>query len=461
MPSVSATIQDYAQALEYLHRRIDYEKIPISLSSSSEFRLDRMTALLAPLGDPHTRWPAVHVAGTKGKGSTATMIAAILTAAGLRTGLYTSPHLLKLEERFAVDGQPCTAEDVIDLARRTAAAEEVARDADGSPLQATFFEATTAMAIAHFADRQVDVAALEVGLGGRLDSTNVCQPAVCVISSIGFDHMKQLGYDLGSIAREKAGILKPGVPAVVGVTDPEPLSAIRDVAAQRRAELLAVEQDFGLVDREEAGAFDYFDRFEGEEFRLERLIVHLPGAHQKRNGALAVAAVRQLCRSFPGIGEAAIREGLASAFCRARIERACEKPLTYVDSAHTVESLAALLETLETELRARPLVTIFGVSRDKPWRAMLDLLAPRCRTLILTKYVENPRAAEPEEMADYLASDEFPGGSATPPIVARTPAEAWEKYLAATDERTLGCVVGSFFLAAETLPLIDATCRKT
>lgn len=462
MPSVSATIHDYAQALEYLHRRIDYEKIPISLSSNSEFRLDRMSALLGPLGDPHKRWPAVHVAGTKGKGSTATMVASILTAAGLRTGLYTSPHLLRLEERFAVDGRPCTAEDVVDLARRTAAAEEVARDADGSPLQATFFEATTAMAMAYFADRNVDVAVLEVGLGGRLDSTNVCQPAVCVISSIGFDHMKQLGYDLASIAREKAGILKPGVPAVVGVTDREPLDAIHEVARHRGTEIVSIERDFGLVEREEPGAFDYFDRFDDEVFRLERLTVHLPGAHQKRNGALAVAAVRKLQGLFPAIDEAAIREGLAAAFCRARIERACELPLTYVDAAHTVESVAALLDTLEGELRERPLVTIFAASRDKPWRAMLDLLAPRCRTLILTKYVENPRAAEPEEMADYLASDDFAGGSleGTTSIVTRTPAEAWKEYLAATDERTLGCVVGSFFLAAETLPLIDAACRK-
>ena len=457
MPSVSTTIRDYSQALEYLHRRIDYEKIPISPSANSEFRLDRMNALLAPLGDPHRKWPAVHIAGTKGKGSTATMAASILSAAGLRTGLYTSPHLIRLEERFAVDGRPCDASDVIDLARRVAAAEEVARDSDGSPLQATFFEATTAMAMAHFADRNVDVAVLEVGLGGRLDSTNVCLPAVCAISSIGFDHMKQLGYDLASIAREKAGILKPGVPAVVGVTAEEPLGAIREVARRRGSPLACIEQDFGAIERPGADAFDYFDRFDGNEYRLEGLRIPLVGSHQKRNAALAAATARQLRGDFPSIDGESVRRGLAQAFCRARIERACERPLTYVDSAHTAESVVALFDSLAEELRNRQAVAIFAASRDKPWRAMLDFIVPRCRNVVLTKYVENPRAAEPEEMAEYVEAELAQGGSSAPRVfVTRTPDEAWRRYLSLADDSTIGLVVGSFFLAAETLPLIDA-----
>src|SRR5262245_30142218 len=223
-------------ALDWLMGRINYERTAFIPYQDRQLKLDRMRQLLTRLGQPDAGMKIVHIAGTKGKGSTSAMIAGILTAAGFRTGLFSSPHLERIEERFAVDAEPCTAAELVALVDRLRPVvrsmdEEAAAEGDaaGGP---TYFEATTAMALLHFVERGVDAAVLEVGLGGRLDSTNVCLPAVCVITSISFDHTKQLGNTLASIAREKAGIIKPGVPVVCGVTDLEPQSVIAAIARE-------------------------------------------------------------------------------------------------------------------------------------------------------------------------------------------------------------------------------------
>src|SRR5262245_47284250 len=219
--------------LDWLKGRINYERTVLPYQSR-QLKLDRMRQLLTRLGQPDAGLKIVHVAGTKGKGSTSAMIAAMLTAAGYRTGLFSSPHLERIEERFAVEGLPCTADELVTLIDRMKADaramdEEAAADGDpqGGP---TYFELTTAMALLHFVERKTDAAILEVGLGGRRDSTNVCLPEVSVITSISFDHMRQLGNTLASIAREKAGIIKPGVPVICGVTNPEPQQVIADIA---------------------------------------------------------------------------------------------------------------------------------------------------------------------------------------------------------------------------------------
>ena len=234
-------------ALRFLMDRIDYERTLSMPCSEEAFKLDRMRELLRRLGDPQNRMPIVHVAGTKGKGSTAAMMAAVLSAAGYRTGLFTSPHLDRVEERIVIDGQPCSAEELAALVELVRPAVEALdretevekgtgpicrNDPEGAahklelspcpPLGPTYFEIITAAALCHFARRRVDAAVLEVGLGGRLDSTNVCTPAVSIITSISFDHVKQLGDTLAAIAAEKAGIIKPGVPVVSGVTADEP-----------------------------------------------------------------------------------------------------------------------------------------------------------------------------------------------------------------------------------------------
>lgn len=247
--SAEMPVHDRQSAFDFLFGRINYERTSLVPYSTGEFKLDRIRRLLAALGDPHKKFPAIHIAGTKGKGSTAAMMASILQVAGYRVGLYTSPHLNSLEERFVVNGQLCSEPEFVSLVQEIQrAVHEIAeQELSGvsPPLgEHTFFEITTALGLLHFARQNVDAAVLEVGLGGRLDSTNVCLPAVCIITTISFDHTRQLGNTLALIAAEKAGIIKPGVPVVSGVTNDEPREVIRVIAAQQNAPLYERTIDF-------------------------------------------------------------------------------------------------------------------------------------------------------------------------------------------------------------------------
>ncbi|MEN6557307.1 MAG: Mur ligase family protein, partial [Thermoguttaceae bacterium] len=232
-------------AEQFLAGRINYERAASMPSSEAAYKLDRMRELLRRLGDPHQRLPIVHIAGTKGKGSTAAMIAAIGTAAGLRVGRFTSPHLNRIEERLAIDGRVCEPETLVGLLEHLRPTIE-AMDQQGEQWSPTYFEILTAAALSWFAERRVDWAVLEVGLGGRLDSTNVCRPRLSIVTSISLDHTRQLGETTAAIAAEKAGIIKPGVPVLSGVQDPEPREVIRRVARQNNCRLLELGEDFGF-----------------------------------------------------------------------------------------------------------------------------------------------------------------------------------------------------------------------
>jgi dihydrofolate synthase / folylpolyglutamate synthase len=250
LPQSPSQLAARQAAIDWLMGRINYERVSVIPYQERQLKLDRMRQLLTRLGQPDAGMKIIHVAGTKGKGSTSAMMAAMLTAAGYRTGVFSSPHLERIEERFSVDGEPCSAEELVSLVDRmrpiVAAMDEEAA-AEGDPADGpTYFEVTTAMALVHFVERQVDAAVLEVGLGGRLDSTNVCLPAVSVITSISLDHTKQLGNTLAAIAREKAGIIKPGVPVVCGVTEAEPQAVIAAIAREHGCRLIQLENDFGF-----------------------------------------------------------------------------------------------------------------------------------------------------------------------------------------------------------------------
>lgn len=447
---------DRDSALAYLHGRINYERTPHIPYRESEFKLDRMRRLLERLGDPHLAFPALHIAGTKGKGSTATMTASILGAAGFRTGLYTSPHMLRLEERFVINGEQCSEPAFIQLTAQVAdAVAELDADTRFESNGATFFEITTALAFLHFARSKVDLAVLEVGLGGRLDSTNVCQPLACAVTSISFDHTKQLGNTLEEIAAEKAGIAKPDVPLICGVTEAGPRNVIEHVARGAGARVVQLGIDYGY-EAVSPHRLNYWDTESGDRWRLNELEIAMPGRHQAANAACAIALLRQLDATPWRVPEAAMRVGLRQAFCSARVEVLRREPLVILDAAHNVASVAALLQSLdELDTRSRRLL-IFGTTRDKDVAGMLGLLLPHFQHLLFTRYVNNPRAVEPAELA-ALARGTLPEQKELSLEAYETPAEAWQRARSLQNDFGLTCVTGSFFLAAEIRPWIEAS----
>ncbi len=509
----SAALPNSTLSLSWLYGRIDYERAITMPYRHDDFRLDRMRTLLERLGSPDRRYAIVHIAGTKGKGSTAAMVSAILSAAGLGTGLFSSPHLERIEERIRWNGQPVESAEfaqLIDHVRPAVLEMDVVcqRDGYGGP---TFFEITTAMALCCFAKRRAAVVVLEVGLGGRLDSTNVVTPAVSVITSISFDHTKQLGRTLAAIAGEKCGIIKPGVPVVSGVTDFEAREVVRHAADERGCLLRELSRDFEVSYEPpsggELGQIVYrskvpdIENQEAEYARLE-VIPDLPanefsanpslrmvcpsvgeavprkyhlgliGRHQAANAALAITIADELRSQGLAIRDAAYIQGLSQVQWPARIEVLQTAPTLILDAAHNVASIAALLETLRECFPARRRWLIFATSRDKPAEQMLRQLRTAFDEIVLTRYQHNPRAVPIDELVSLLTSQEShrwhreqsrrwyrrsgkAGASQKSQIhCIATPAEAWNFVRERAAPEDLICITGSFFLAAEIRPLL-------
>ena len=445
----------YQAALAFLYGRIDYERALAMPYGSRELKLDRMRELLRRLGNPQDRLAIVHVAGTKGKGSTSAMIAAALSAAGYSTGLYTSPHLDRLEERFQVDGKPCAADELVELtdslrpvvAEMDREASDVAADETGP----TYFELTTAIGLLHFVRRRVDAAVLEVGLGGRLDSTNVCSPRLTIITSISFDHMKQLGNTLEAIAREKAGIVKPGVTMISGVTSAGPRHEIEEICRNREAPLVQLGRDFDFAyhpaahsDESAQPSIDFVSHTQGREQFRRGVKLGLLGAHQGANAAVALAALDQLTSQGWTVPDAAVRRGLADVRWPARVEVVARRPTVILDAAHNVASIAALVQTLRESFTARRRILVFATTRDKQVCEMLAVLLPHFDHVILTRYDNNPRGLPPDELAGLAKP------VADAPIqVCPNPESAWRAACELASDDDLICVTGSFFIAAE------------
>jgi dihydrofolate synthase/folylpolyglutamate synthase len=443
----------YAAALEFLYSRINYERTPPDPFSSGAFKLDRMRELLRLLGNPQLRLPAVHVAGTKGKGSTCAMIAAMLQSSGRRVGLFTSPHLHRFEERMVVNGVAPPAARVVELVSeaREICEELSLRGPEWSP---TFFEVTTAMAWRFFEQEGAEIAVLEVGLGGRLDATNVCSPLVTLITSISLDHTQLLGDTVGQIAREKAGIVKPGVPVLSGAWQPEARAAIIAAAAAAAAPLVELGAGIRCFDIAPAAAEQAVPqhwRFSVETpWRTHReLSAPLRGRHQVDNAALAVAAVDALQATGFDVDPRWIA-GLSAVNWPLRIEVLHRNPTVIVDAAHNEASIAALIETLRS-VSARRRTLVFGTSRDKDAAAMLRRVAGEFDEVILTQYLSNPRALPVDELAGIAESLRLEHCRMEP-----TPKAAWQAALDGRHAEDLVCVTGSFFLAAEVREMILA-----
>ncbi|MCH8046981.1 MAG: bifunctional folylpolyglutamate synthase/dihydrofolate synthase [Planctomycetes bacterium] len=449
-------INDRPAALEFLYGRIDYERTPVVPYGKREFKLERMRELLRRLGDPQDALRVVHVAGTKGKGSTAAMIAGVLTAAGHRSGLFTSPHLDRLEERLAIDSAPCSGDELVRLVDRVKpiveAMDAMGADDDEPASGPTYFEITTAMALLHFAERQVDAAVLEVGLGGRLDSTNVCQSVVSIITDISFDHTQQLGNTLAAIAREKAGIVKPGVPVISGVTGCEPREVIREICRQRESPLIELDVHFdfdyhaprNLQAAPQASKIDV--RF-SDDRHYDDLTLGLLGRHQGANASVAVATLGELRRQGWRIDDEHLRRGLREIRWPARIEVLSRRPTVVVDAAHNVASIEALLNTLDESFDVERRVLIFATTQDKDIEGMLARLLPKFSHIVFTKYRNNPRSVPPEQLA--AISRTLSSGSGTVCRVCTDVPGAWDHARRLVGERDLICVAGSFFIAAE------------
>lgn len=445
---------DYQESLDFLYGRLNYERLGMP-RSSAELRLSRMRKLLRSLGDPHEGLRIIHVAGTKGKGSTSAMLAAAISAAGVRTGLFCSPHLHRLEERFTIDGRQATPEDLVALtaAVRPALAEIDAETAARGDRGPTFFEITTAMGLLHFARRQTGAVILEVGMGGRLDSTNVVHPCVSVLTSISFDHTKQLGSTLAAIATEKAGIIKRSRPVVSGVTSPEARAVVRRTAHQRRAPLREIDVDFryAYTPPSQPLSAPTAGRVSVNTWRTDwgTFDVPLLGAHQAANAALALATLDALGEQGLAIPREAVVQGFANLRWPVRVEVLGERPWLVIDGAHNVASAEALVETLRTCFPPAPRTLVFGTTRDKDLRGQLRALLPVFDTLITTRYIENPRSVSPAEVAEAIRA--LDGRTA---LVSTDPAEALALARRETPPEGLICVTGSLFLAAEARALV-------
>jgi dihydrofolate synthase/folylpolyglutamate synthase len=419
---------NYSASIAYLY---SLQKHGIKLG------LERMNTLMTRLDSPQTRFRTLHIAGTNGKGSTAAMAAAVLQAAGYRVGLYTSPHLVDFRERIRVDGEMIAEERVSQLTQRI-------RDACWHDLSPTFFECTTSMAFQYFADASVDVAVVEVGLGGRFDATNVIRPVACAITTIALDHQEYLGPTLSSIAAEKAGIVKPGIPLVVGRLDTEAEETIERIAVEREAPMHRLNRDFRTV----GPSTNWFD-YEGVSGRHEGLMCPLAGRHQLDNAACALALLEVAAAKGVLISEEAIRQGLRSVKWEGRLEIVDRWPTIVLDGAHNPAAAAVLADSLAEMMRKRPggrVILVLGMMRDKDHRGFIRPLGHLVRDVVLTQ-ADLPRSATVPELRASL-QEWLPSLHEAPlPADALTMA----KQLAGPDD--VICVTGSLMLVGDVTAL--------
>lgn len=426
----------YNLALDYLYSFVDYSLKHSSELAKADFNLDRMRALMQELGDPQDRYPILHVAGTKGKGSVCALAASGLQAAGYRVGLYTSPHLLDYCERIQIDGRPVSHDGLVDLVEKVKPA--VAR----TP-KLTTFEITTALALLHFATERVDAAVLEVGLGGRLDATNVVKPAVTVITSLSYDHMAVLGDTLAKIAAEKAGIIKEGVPVVSAPQKEEALQVLLKVSRQRRAPFTLVGRDVTFKPLNHS--------LDGQTLRIggreEALTLTIPllGSHQVQNAAIAAAALWTLRELDFEIPDLAIQTGFARVHWPARFQVVRREPPVILDSAHNQDSFARLRQALDDYFPGRPIYLVFGASEDKNIPGMFAEMKSKVRRVFITQ-ADHPRALQPESIVAQADRAQLPYEVLTPVR------EAFRRALELSgNDGSIVVSAGSMFVTAEAL----------
>ncbi|MEL7644806.1 MAG: folylpolyglutamate synthase/dihydrofolate synthase family protein [Anaerolineaceae bacterium] len=435
--------QEYQESLDFIYSFIDFSMKRHLDDSHRFFKLDRMRRMMDLLGNPQDKFLSIHVAGTKGKGSTASLCASALRAAGYKVGLYTSPHLQEFTERIQINGKQIERQALVDLIARI-------RPLTREVPEITTFELMTALAFQHFHECQVNIAVVEVGLGGRLDATNIITPLVSVITPISYDHTAILGSTLTEIAYEKGGIIKPGVPAVISPQQPEAEQELARIAAERQAPLTRVEQDYRLrilshslrgqelaiTARDKSTA--YPSSLTNPEVKL-----HLPllGAHQAQNALTALGALEQARARGLTLSREDIRKGFGQVEWPARFEILRENPPVVIDSAHNGDSMNRLRQSLDDYFPGQKFLLVFGASADKELDAMLSAILPRVERVITTLST-HPRAADPLQLLERIRPYGLPVEALSPAEDALTRA----LELAGTDCGII--VAGSIFIAA-------------
>ncbi len=440
---VAKQIRTFRSAVNYLNSLTNFERTVRVHYDESNFGLARMKRILSALGNPHTACKTVHIAGTKGKGSTATMLASMLTGCGLKVGLYTSPHVLDIRERIAIDGSMVSESAFTKLIATTRDAATRARVAEP-----TYFEILTAAAFEKFAKDEVDIAIIETGLGGRLDATNLVQPEVIGITSISYDHLRQLGNDLVSITKEKAGIMKPSVPVLSAPQRPE---------VRETLEAAAKEVEAPLRFSNEGVSFSYrfeFSRSAGRHARIclttptskfEHLLVPLFGEHQAINCGLALCMLDVLkSRGIP-VDDQKAMTGLANVELLGRMQMISERPYIIVDGAHNAASINALMRGIGQHITYDSMIVIFACHKDKDVSGMIRQIQLGADKIIFTS-TGTPRTCDPAELAA-----EYTENSGKMAQVADTIEEAMRIARSAHTREDLICITGSFYLVAEAI----------
>ncbi len=432
----------YQEAISYLYGRTDYEKEKRLRYNVTTFNLDRMEKFLSLLGNPHKKLRTVHIAGTKGKGSTATMLARMLEANGYKVGMYTSPHVVHLHERITVNSEMISESQMLDLMNRIYAPVE--KMAKTNPV--TFFELMTALSFLHFIDEKVDIAVIETGMGGRLDSTNVIKPQLIGITSLSIDHQAQLGESIGSIAEEKAGVFKKGVPAISVQQEPAAMNVLKSRAIAVKAPLSVT-----------GGDIDFSHRFEtsrehGPHTRIclttptskfEHLRVPLHGMHQAINCGLALAMLDKLKSIGYKIDNEKATEGLSKVSLAGRMEMICYDPRIMIDAAHNAASIHALVNAIGQNIPYDSMVVIFGCNSDKDVRGMLQELQFGADKVIFTRS-NSAKAMSPDELAEIYTEI---CGKMCQTAVSLGPALQLAK--SAVSKEDLICITGSFYLIGQ------------
>jgi dihydrofolate synthase/folylpolyglutamate synthase len=391
--------QAYQKALDYIYSFVDYSRTRALTFSPEKFDLTRMFLLMEKLDNPQEKFPVIHVAGSKGKGSTAAMMASVLKAAGYRTGFYSSPHLQNFTERIQINGIEIPQTEIVKLV-------DYIKPIVAQIEQITTFEIITALGFMYLAQQEVDIAVIEVGLGGRLDATNVVTPLISVITSLSLDHTKVLGNTLEEIAFEKGGIIKTGRPVVSAPQKTEAEAVLRTLALERQAQFFQAGQDYkieSIEKRMDCQTVRVNSGEQGEHFYNLSLL----GDHQLDNAVTAYTTLMRLKTFGFDLPDEAIKTGFETVSWPGRFEILSRNPWVIIDSAHNPDSAARLAKTIDDYFYGKTVILVFGVSEDKDIHGMLDALCPKVDLIVATESF-HPRAMAADELAEIVKMHQVP-----------------------------------------------------